>query len=447
MSAKMSMTERLALRAAGAAPVSNERVLEIPLEKIRFDPKQPRQAFHVVDGAVAEKDAAYIVELAGSIATKGLIQAITVQELEDGTFMVVVGECRTRAHLHLGLPTIRAVVRNDLTQPSLRLVYQLAENVNRQDLSDDELAASIRDLMKGSAESESMSQVEISRLLGKSEGWVTRFVKFGDEELQRLWVKTGIALTTENLYRISILPSALQMDIRRRVELPETDPEFLARPLQRAVIDAFSHEAKVIKLAKKEGGKGPVMPAPVLSVAPVVLQDEAALGKREDFDSFLAKVPDVPPLAGDALPPGIDPVGEALGAAVVASASSSAELGGAVASDLTPPAVNATTDKYVLPASDRAAVLNSVAVSLASEGSGARANPVAAVTCHVPLSNLLRLTEALKADSDLMGGLNGVRCEATFAGPLAQLLANALAGVIVSESEVQTTLQAALGQL
>lgn len=435
---KLSMSERLALRAAGAAPVSNERVLEIPLEKIRFDESQPRKAFHAVDGSVAEKDVAYITEMAESISFKGLIQPITVRECEGGTYMVVVGECRTRAHLQLGRSTIRAIVRNDLTDESQRLLYQLAENVNRQDLTDDELAASIRDLLKGSPTAAPMLQSEIAKMLGKSEGWVTRFVKFGDEELQRLWVKSGIADTAEKLYRISILPPALQIDLRRRVDLPESDPEFLAKPLLRSVIDSFAHEAKVIKLAKKEGAKTPT-PA-------VDMQAEAALGRREDFDQFLAKVPDVPPMEGDGMPPeDRDAVGDALGAAVVASASGG--HAGLAEQVPVPPVANLATGKYELPQADRAALLESVSVSMAKGEPASLSKPVAAVKCHVSLSNLLRLVEALKADSDLSDGLDGVRCEAAFAAPLAQLVANALTGMIVSEAEVQSTLQAALGKL
>ena len=33
--------------------------------------------------------------------------------------------------------------------------------------------------------------------------------------------------------------------------------------------------------------------------ASIKLQREAVLGKREDFEQFLKRVPDVPPLAGD----------------------------------------------------------------------------------------------------------------------------------------------------
>src|ERR1035441_6207135 len=78
-----------------AKRMTMERGIDIPLNKIRFDTTQPRKAFHHLDGRIAEKDEAYIEELAQSIQKNSLIQAITVQEVGDGTYSVVVGECRT----------------------------------------------------------------------------------------------------------------------------------------------------------------------------------------------------------------------------------------------------------------------------------------------------------------------------------------------------------------
>ena len=37
------------------------------------------------------------------------------------------------------------------------------------------------------------------------------------------------------------------------------------------------------------------------------ISDRAARGNRADFDRFLARVPDVPPMSGDELPPGYIP--------------------------------------------------------------------------------------------------------------------------------------------
>src|SRR5665811_2189748 len=92
---------RLAARGAAAQAVT-DRVVLIPLDKVKFDPTQPRKWYHTLDGQFSQEAEDYIDELAASIGGQGLIHAITVQEQADGTYVVVVGECRTRAHLKLG---------------------------------------------------------------------------------------------------------------------------------------------------------------------------------------------------------------------------------------------------------------------------------------------------------------------------------------------------------
>ena len=401
-----------------SAAVTSERILEIALDKVRFDPNQPRKAFHTLDGQVAEKDTAYIAELAQSIEAHGLIQEITVQEMADGTYLVVVGECRTRAHLLLNRKVIRAIIRNDLTDISQRLLYQLSENVNRQDLTDDELALSIRDLMKGSATAPAMTQVAIANTLGKSEGWVSRFVKFGDEELQRLWVKTGIADTVEKLYRLSILPKAVQVDVMRRVELPEGDSERLTKPLLRDVIDQLAREAKIAKRSELTAVPAVALPAApgVEQAKPFVVREYAQAG--DDAGQALAQVV-------------VDSFDEAqasaLGAVVVA------------------PVPLVVSDKYVLPAEARAAILGTIPDI--NDGAASREAVQAPVHCRVSVSNVLALLEVLKVNADVCGAFDGVQCELNIPGPLAQLIANQLVGVIVDRKEVPATVQMALAKL
>lgn len=403
-----------------------ERVLEIPLAKIRFDPTQPRKAFHTIDGAIAKNDADYITELAESIENEGLIQNITVQEMDDGTYLVIVGECRTRAHLQLGRATIKAVVRNDLTNGAQRLLYQLAENVNRQDLTDQELAASIRDLMKGSDSVAPMTQVQIAKTLGKSEGWVSRFVKFADEELQRLWVRTGIADTVEKLYRISILPKSMQVDIMRRVELPEDHPEFLAKPLLRDVIDALAREVKIKKLVPKAEQTRTPDPAPAAAthgIGPV-----AASGPREYG-------------AGN----GViitDPVGQALANEVISSNSQKS-------GDAEVPAGKLATGAYHLPEAARASILGMVPAASADskDGPGIREAIEPPVNCRVSIASIVALLKALNPNGQASQSIDGVKCELNIPGPLAQLISNELTGIVVDFKEVPAILQIELAKL
>lgn len=417
-----SALEKLGQRAA-AHQVHVEREILIPLDKVKFDPKQPRKAFHPIDGRIAEKDEAYIQEMAQSIQENGLIQAITVREQGDGTYVVVVGECRTRAHLFLGKPSIRAIVRNDLTNPADLLVYQLAENVTRQDLTDAEMAESIKVLMEGVNGAPSMSQVEIATKLGKSEGWVSRFVKFGDEELQRVWVHSGIADTVEKVYRLSILPKPLQMDILRRIELPEGDPERLEKPLNRNVIDALAQEAKQAKRA--ESNKQPPS-------APATLKGDGA-------DGVGHRPPGVGEGAGSA---GADAIDQAMKEAAGLS-SGSEDMGG----DSKAGSAGPKMDGYELSAEARAALLGGIPEIISDNYGGSVETIEPPVNCRLSVRNLEALLEILREDPTSLDSMRGLRCDVSIPGGLSKQIANRLVGVIVPEQEVPAIVQIELTKL
>lgn len=417
---KLSALEKLGRRAAPVA--DDEKAVAIPLDKIRFDPTQPRQAFHHPDGRVAEDDEKDLDELAQSIEEQGLIHPITVESIGDGTYRVVVGERRTRAYLKLGRTTIQAKIRDDLTNPKKRLVYQVAENVNRKDLTDADMATSIRSLMEGTPVVEPMTQTQIAKALGKSEGWVSRYVKFGDEEQQRLWVLTGIADTVEKLYRLSILPMPVQAEIQRRVQLPEDDPEYLAKPLNRTVIDELAREAKAAK-------KAPLAPAvsprgPEEYDAPI---HSAAQGSGESNAA-----------TGDGIPN--DPVSRAF----VEMAEQGRTLNAAHqnAGTQKPASVLTGGSVYKLPENDRANILGAASVTLNKSEKAAAQPPV---SVRVPVASLQALLQRLEpAEREAMAGM---QLSINLPGPLAERIANVLTGVVVDASEVPAVLQNELVKL
>ena len=77
--------------------------VEIPIDAITPNPKQPRRVFN-------EKD---LIELSNSVKSKGIIQAILVRPdpEKDGQYQIVAGERRWRAAQRVGLKSIPAVVR------------------------------------------------------------------------------------------------------------------------------------------------------------------------------------------------------------------------------------------------------------------------------------------------------------------------------------------------
>lgn len=431
---KLSSLEKLARHAAPVVEVEAQTV-SIPLDKIRFNPNQPRQDFHQPDGQVAETAKLSIEELAASINEQGQIQPIVVETVGDGTYRVLVGERRTRAFLLLGRTTIRAVIDDTLDSPKKRRIYQLAENVNRADLTDADMASNIRALLDDSDGAEPMTQTQIAKALGKSGGWVSRYVKFGDEELQRLWINTGIADTVEKLYRLSILPMHMQAEIQRRVQLPEDDPQHLAKPLLRSVIDDLANEAKDVKKAKTTN-----LPATPTTSSNSSGESQKILPAIEQQSGATASATET---AGDELTADpMDPVTRAF--------AEMAEQG----QWRQPPQAKLHTQAeqtpsggttYKLPESAREKILGQAGVTLGTPTQKARAQAQPPVNVRAPMASLQALLQKLHPDDQAT--LAGLELNISLPVPLAERIANALTGMVVDRSEVPAVVQTELVKL
>ena len=82
----------------------------------------------------AREDYGDLEELKESIKLNGVIQPITLAQLEDGTLELMAGGRRHRACSELGLPTIPAIIRTGETDIS-KLEIELLENVQRKDFT------------------------------------------------------------------------------------------------------------------------------------------------------------------------------------------------------------------------------------------------------------------------------------------------------------------------
>lgn len=406
--------------------VSSGRELEIPLNKIVFDKDQPRSDFHHADGQVAQAAQMTLEELADSIQANDLISPITVEALDDGNYRVLVGERRTRAHLLIGKTTIRAIVNDTLAKGDRkkRLLFQLAENVNRDDLSEADMARNIRFLMQGHDDSPALTQTQIAKDLGKSEGWVSRYVRFGDAELQRLWVESGIADTVENLYRISVLPTPVQVDIQRRVALDESDPEFLPRPLPRGMIDSLARDAKQAK-------KGAQMSAPPAAspAAPAPSPSASNAGSENTDQHSRAETAAVSQSLQDTRNDEV--------AATFAKMAQDGQQTAAQAPATPQTQVANNTDSestYTLSPDVRKDILGKAQVAVSSSTT---AQPP--VSVRVNMASLQKLLAQLGEEE--VQDLNSVSLSLTLPGPLAQRIANSLAGVIVDPAEVPSVVQ------
>jgi ParB family chromosome partitioning protein len=134
--------------------------LEIPIERIRRNPYQPRKRV----------DAEALATLADSIREHGVLQPVLVTELVDG-YQLVAGERRLRAAQLAGLERIPAVVRQLADREQLELA--LVENLLRADLNPLEEAMAFRQLVDEFA----FTQEQLATRLGRARSTVANTLR------------------------------------------------------------------------------------------------------------------------------------------------------------------------------------------------------------------------------------------------------------------------------
>ena len=107
----------------GGIEATGPELLELPVDAVHPNPKQPRRKF---DGEAGSG-------LAESIKHQGVIQPLLVRPRAAGGYEIVAGERRWRAAREAGIPTVPAVVREADDRDTLLL--GLIENVAREQLT------------------------------------------------------------------------------------------------------------------------------------------------------------------------------------------------------------------------------------------------------------------------------------------------------------------------
>ena len=180
--------------------------LKLPISDIAPDPKQPRKTF----------DAASLKNLATSIEKMGVIQPITVRSsgVPSPAYYIIAGERRWRACKLAKVEEIPAFLRDDLTDDSeLRSIAQLAENMNRADLSDFETAKAIQALIDASPDPGKHGlKAEIAEYLDRSRADISRLLKMLDAGNVEL-VEEGLIVSADALSRFRSLDEDLQAEL------------------------------------------------------------------------------------------------------------------------------------------------------------------------------------------------------------------------------------------
>ena len=95
----------------------------LPIYKVEPNPDQPRRDF----------DEEELQALADSITEHGIIQPLTVRELNSGYYQIIAGERRWRAARLAGLGEVPVVIIEADDKKAMELA--LIENLQRQDLN------------------------------------------------------------------------------------------------------------------------------------------------------------------------------------------------------------------------------------------------------------------------------------------------------------------------
>ena len=134
---------------------------EIELSKISVNPNQPRREF----------DPVALQELADSIAEIGIIQPITLRQLDENAYQIIAGERRYRASIQAGLKTVPAYIRTADDENVMEMA--LVENIQREDLNSLEIALAYQHLM----EQYDMTQERLSERVGKKRTTIANYLR------------------------------------------------------------------------------------------------------------------------------------------------------------------------------------------------------------------------------------------------------------------------------
>ncbi len=134
---------------------------EVEISQIEPNPNQPRREF----------DQEALQELANSIKELGIIQPITLRQMDGGKYQIIAGERRWRASQQAGLTAIPAYIVTVKDENAMEMA--LVENIQREDLNAIEIALAYQHL----AETTGMTQAKISERVGKSRAAVTNYMR------------------------------------------------------------------------------------------------------------------------------------------------------------------------------------------------------------------------------------------------------------------------------
>ena len=163
----------------GGAEAASTELIQLPLDAIHPNPKQPRRRF--------EPEAT--AGLASSLRHQGVLQPVVVRPRAAGGYELVAGERRWRAAREAGLDSLPALVRD--TDDRETLLLSLVENVAREDLSPVEEARAYATLV----DEFELSLGEVAERVGRSKAGVSNRLRLLELPEEVLWMLARGELT------------------------------------------------------------------------------------------------------------------------------------------------------------------------------------------------------------------------------------------------------------
>ncbi|HPT51548.1 MAG TPA: ParB/RepB/Spo0J family partition protein [Accumulibacter sp.] len=153
-----------------------------------------------------EFDEERLRELAEDIASRGMMQPLLLRPNPgEGNFLVIAGERRYRAALLAGLTDAPAIIGE--TTDKTAKAMQLAENIQRENLSLKDLAAAVREKYD-----ETKSVTETAKHMKKSKSWVSKHLAASCPDLRQFAKEVLEGGYTEDLEIVLMLDKLQPLD-------------------------------------------------------------------------------------------------------------------------------------------------------------------------------------------------------------------------------------------
>jgi ParB family transcriptional regulator, chromosome partitioning protein len=238
-----------------------QEIVELNLDQIQPDPKQPRKTF--------EEES--LDELAKTIEEHGQLQPILVRPdpEQERAYIIVSGERRFRAHQRLGRERIYVIIRRSVDERQARAIA-LVENLQREDLNPVEEAEGLAQLINDLG----LTQEEVAKQVGKSRTSIT-----GSLAITRLPEKVREEAKAGTVSKSKLVELAQLGDAERQLTLWEK----LKKGITVAEARAAKQQPSAKKASKAKQGK--------IKLSPTIQQyDQVAKQiERVDAEYFRSK--------------------------------------------------------------------------------------------------------------------------------------------------------------